>query len=578
MMKLIRYAIYGFAIVVLLIAVLGERMEAQKSNTFQVDQQPGNTVAEKTAAAQSHCRSDIPCVLIFDPILAAFSSGSMPSQGSNEIWQDYRVGNKTIPSSAAGSVNGLAITPKKVNEVRDCNQYCAVANTFDETCIQGCYNDLPSTGGEMRACGLYSISNPILFTDAKHSVVLSGCGKAGTASGTRLVPANGTVTPIISIVGTDTSHLAEDYKLQNFAIGYGTYASAQHGLLLNKFVNVQLDHVGFQAMGQAIDADYGFRFELSNPYFSSCGSGTTGATACVRLENRTNPSVNSEQFIFHSPLFEGDTSTFTRNGIGLYIGPATFQVILDGFVKFDYSNSGTTAPVLSIFQSSHVSIYSPQVSAGGAHPSTASTEIDIGGTSGTKSTDISIFGGEVDFVDAQKGFNIDYAQNLRIVGVNFQGNGGSHTGTAVNWTANASGTQILTGFTMASADTPYADASVNGAVILGACPTALGSFCVKSLPVPSLIGSGAKALTTGSLAANTCFAADTVSVSGVLTTDRISWLPNADISAAVGYGKDGTLRIYAYPTANTVNFKVCNSDPTNAVTVPALTLNWSVPR
>jgi hypothetical protein len=91
------------------------------------------------------------------------------------------------------------------------------------------------------------------------------------------------------------------------------------------------------------------------------------------------------------------------------------------------------------------------------------------------------------------------------------------------------------------------------------------------------VAGGTAALATGALGAGACATAVTVSATGVATTDVIQWTPNADLSAVTGYTPDGTLRIYPYPTANNVNFKVCNGGST-AVTPGAVTLNWRVVR
>jgi len=93
------------------------------------------------------------------------------------------------------------------------------------------------------------------------------------------------------------------------------------------------------------------------------------------------------------------------------------------------------------------------------------------------------------------------------------------------------------------------------------------------------IASGTKALTTGALAGNTCTAANTSSATGVLITDTITFTPNVDISGFVGYGAASTdgLAIYPYPTADNVNFKICNVTGTS-ITLPAVTLNYRVIR
>ena len=94
------------------------------------------------------------------------------------------------------------------------------------------------------------------------------------------------------------------------------------------------------------------------------------------------------------------------------------------------------------------------------------------------------------------------------------------------------------------------------------------------------VASGTATLGTGAIAANTCAAAVTVSATGVLTTDVISWTPNADISGVTGFAVASTdgLIIYPYPTANNVNFKVCNGTGSSITPGSAVTLNWAVRR
>lgn len=97
-------------------------------------------------------------------------------------------------------------------------------------------------------------------------------------------------------------------------------------------------------------------------------------------------------------------------------------------------------------------------------------------------------------------------------------------------------------------------------------------------PQTHTIASGAKALATASIASNTCATVQTATATGTLSTDRIIFTPNASIKAVTGYTPGGTISIVAYPTADTVNFDVCNRDQSSAVTPGAVTLNWEVLR
>jgi hypothetical protein len=91
--------------------------------------------------------------------------------------------------------------------------------------------------------------------------------------------------------------------------------------------------------------------------------------------------------------------------------------------------------------------------------------------------------------------------------------------------------------------------------------------------------SGTATMGTSAVASGTCATVVTVSATGVATTDTITWNPNVDPTAVTGYGPSatGNLYIWAYPTANNISFKVCNSTSAS-ITPSALTLNWKVVR
>lgn len=93
------------------------------------------------------------------------------------------------------------------------------------------------------------------------------------------------------------------------------------------------------------------------------------------------------------------------------------------------------------------------------------------------------------------------------------------------------------------------------------------------------IASGAKALATGAISSAACTSAQTATATGTVTTDTVMASFNGDPTAVTGYVPltTGMLTIIAYPTADTVNFKVCNN--TNASITPgAVTINWRVSR
>lgn len=90
---------------------------------------------------------------------------------------------------------------------------------------------------------------------------------------------------------------------------------------------------------------------------------------------------------------------------------------------------------------------------------------------------------------------------------------------------------------------------------------------------------GTAALGTSAISSAACATVVTVSATGVLTTDVLTASFNGDPTAITGYipATAGGLQIFAYPTADNANFKVCNST-SSSITPGAVTLNWKVVR
>lgn len=90
------------------------------------------------------------------------------------------------------------------------------------------------------------------------------------------------------------------------------------------------------------------------------------------------------------------------------------------------------------------------------------------------------------------------------------------------------------------------------------------------------IKNGVAVLGTTPISGGACATTVTVAATGVNINDVLSWSPNGTLSTLTGYGPNG-LVINAFPSANNVNFDVCN--PTSGSLTPhALQLNWAVIR
>ena len=107
-----------------------------------------------------------------------------------------------------------------------------------------------------------------------------------------------------------------------------------------------------------------------------------------------------------------------------------------------------------------------------------------------------------------------------------------------------------------------------------------GSAIPASATVSQTVAAGQTAMPVIAVPANSCSAAaTTAAATNVLTTDTIIPTYNTDPTGITGYGGGtaGGITIRPFPTANTVNFKLCN-ETGSSITPGALTLNWRVVR
>lgn len=100
--------------------------------------------------------------------------------------------------------------------------------------------------------------------------------------------------------------------------------------------------------------------------------------------------------------------------------------------------------------------------------------------------------------------------------------------------------------------------------------------------VTATIASGnGYALSTSSIAANTCVSGSSITATGAATTDIVSWSPSNDWTALTGYGpasSDGLLPILWVSATNTISVKLCNLTGSTIASPGAATINWAVRR
>ena len=103
-----------------------------------------------------------------------------------------------------------------------------------------------------------------------------------------------------------------------------------------------------------------------------------------------------------------------------------------------------------------------------------------------------------------------------------------------------------------------------------------GTAIPSSATLTRTIASGATAMPTAAVGANACSAAATTAVAtGALTSDAVAVTFASDPTGVTGYGggTNGGITINAWPTANQMNFKLCNQTGAS-ITPGAISVNW----
>lgn len=314
------------------------------------------------------------------------------------------------------------------------------------TTIASAIAALPAAGGMVVIPeGTYTLSSTLLVPSC---VILQGAGFGSSSSGgTRLVAANGSVSPIVSIQGASAGVRSTDIFIRDLSI-VGVYTASQIGLNIDHATYIVLENVQFINCGQAEWINDCYRCLHKNVSYYLCGSGGTAATATVRIDNQSNPSVPTEQTFFHECAWQGDAGG--KQGTAIWMGSVVEEIRLVG-CKVDYSGTGMTVPLIYAYQTSDFDISHSTIS--GGNITTASGVIYITGNGTTRARTFNINNCFIGFTNTVPGIYLDYATNYSIHDNIFQGGG---AGTAVLTTANTFGGQIGP-LIMFSADTPVND-------------------------------------------------------------------------------------------------------------------------
>ena len=148
-------------------------------------------------------------------------------------------------------------------------------------------------------------------------------------------------------------------------------------------------------------------------------------------------------------------------------------------------------------------------------------------------------------------------------------------GTVSSGTANQLAYYASTGTTVSGTN-----ALPSGATATTQSPgdnsTKVATTAYVSTAIGTVISNATITVGTTAIAANTCVAQTAVTMTGLLTTSTITISPASDISAVTGWSPASTGQLYftEWPTANTLNYYVCNGTSTSIT--PGASTTWNV--
>lgn len=439
----------------------------------------------------------------------------------------------------------------------------------------------PGGGGDVTAASAFATDNRLIRSD--------GTGKGVQASG-------------VTLTDTDDMTIPGDLTVQGeLSVGDGTVA----GKLTMNELTANGSNFRRWSIPDALTADLDMRLPDAVPTegqimsfgapsggqslisWLTLGAMATGAYPGAGVPNSTGSAWGTSYTVGTSA-----NNLVQLNGSAQL--PAVSAALLTNFPTLNQNTTGTAAALAANGTNCSAGQAARGVDAAGnaedcftpmANPMTTAQDIIVGGTSGAPAR--LAVGSEGQVLKVTSG----------VVGWGTDSTGGSPAFSDVGAGTNTNALVVGTGGSLGTsgsgtiAATTSAALAANGANCsagqfpkgVDAAGAAEGCAALADSDIPSAItrtiASGTSALGTSEIAANACATAVTTTATGTATTDVIIFTPNANIRSVTGYGAgtNGGLSITHYPTANNVNFVVCNESG-SAITPGAVTLNWRVVR
>ncbi len=260
---------------------------AQTDNTVYVKKfmVPNGTVGQAATAAQNSCTAGLTCIVIFDPSLANYLQGTLPTRCALCVWLDYR----TPSSSTAGPSTGSYNLPSN-------SSAWATASILD-----GTSTNVWAGNGAGYSALLEALTVPVSATNWQNNalagIIVSNStsssinavgvyGQAiGTASGSNLWGAN--------FIVDDAAGMHENLMIGNeIDMGINGSPTAVTGLQINgnslpgTVMPVYSNYIDLQPIGNGKEFTYGLNVEdgaVSQSALVAGAVGTTASSASTRV-------------------------------------------------------------------------------------------------------------------------------------------------------------------------------------------------------------------------------------------------------------------------------------------------------
>jgi hypothetical protein len=500
---------------------------------------------------------------------------------------DYEFNNLTLAgllsaasADFAGEVTAPQISAKQVSGLVDITRYGATCNgaTDDHAAIQAAINANPfSTIVVPTGCtGINLGSTGIVFTDGQTfdgaNILISYAGTGKAVSNTPGTVANGvTLRNIrINMAGSTVSAMGavlidcEYCKIENFnihggAAGYTAAALITDANCCTISSKIERGRVDGMVLIQGADGGHQVTDSTIDTVYVS-----TATPYSYVMNFALNPVlVDSIAESFSSAAFFLENDEGTAVILGSDVEGGGTNIFSFGSGNFSLSVDGTVSLVGWSGLSKNFSTGTPPI--GGSIISDRADLSPYYWGNGLRSIIAVPFDGSSNqFVEIG-------AQNNDAV------NGGAIYKSRWITEGNAAGQLLklrsfLNGGTTLDALSQNSDGSLSLAVDPS---TPLGIATKEYVDTHSNVQNVIITVGTAAIPANSCAVAASVTMPGVTTASTFSITATSDISATAGWNEQGTGKLYfsPWPTANTLNYRVCN--PTAVSITPGAVTTWN---